>query len=64
MRRKSSAKPVLWKKICLGLLLAILDRDNSVNKYENLDLPFNWTLSYNNNKVSRFANIGWAVYRV
>jgi len=28
-------------------LYNILDRDNSVNKYENLDLPFNWTLSYN-----------------
>lgn len=24
----------------------ILDKDNSVNKYENLDLPFNWQLSY------------------
>ncbi|WP_371366962.1 TonB-dependent receptor plug domain-containing protein [Sporomusa rhizae] len=28
-------------------LYNILDRDNSVNKYENLDLPFNWVLSYN-----------------
>lgn len=28
-------------------LYNILDRDNSVNKYENLDLPFNWSLSYN-----------------
>lgn len=27
-------------------LYNILDRDNSLNKYENLDLPFNWTLSY------------------
>jgi len=28
-------------------LYNILDRDNSVNKYENLDLPFNLTVSYN-----------------
>lgn len=28
-------------------LYNILDRNNSVNKYENLDLPFNWALSYN-----------------
>lgn len=28
-------------------LYNILDRDNSLNKYENLDLPFNWVLSYN-----------------
>ncbi len=28
-------------------LYNILDRDNSVNKYENLDLPFNFTLRYN-----------------
>ena len=27
-------------------LYNILDRENSLNKYENLDLPFNWTLSY------------------
>ncbi len=27
-------------------LYNILDRDNSINKYENLDLPFNWTLNY------------------
>ncbi|MDU4960799.1 MAG: TonB-dependent receptor [Sporomusaceae bacterium] len=27
-------------------LYNILDRDNSVNYYENLDLPFNWTLNY------------------
>lgn len=27
-------------------LYNILDRDNSANKYENLDLPFNWTLNY------------------
>lgn len=24
----------------------ILNRDNSINKYENLDLPFNWVMSY------------------
>ncbi|QDR79083.1 TonB-dependent receptor plug domain-containing protein [Sporomusa termitida] len=28
-------------------LYNILDRDNSLNKYENLDLPFSWGLSYN-----------------
>lgn len=27
-------------------LYNILDRKNSVNKYENLDLPFNWMLGY------------------
>ncbi len=28
-------------------LYNILDRDNALNKYEALDLPFNWVLSYN-----------------
>ena len=27
-------------------LYNILDKDNSINKYENLDLPFNWVLGY------------------
>ncbi len=27
-------------------LYNMLDRDNSLTKYENLDLPFNWTLNY------------------
>jgi len=25
----------------------IFDRDNSLNRWENLDMPFNWILSYN-----------------